>query len=253
MVRKGLNNAILSSLLLTSSFAMATSTDDVVSAVESKNNAGQASQQKIDQYSEQTDSMLAEYKAVLRQLDSMRVYNNQLERMVSSQNSELASLEKQINQIDQTAMEIVPLTLKMIDSLDQFVQLDLPFQLEEREKRIASLHEMMDRADVTTSEKFRRVLEAYQIEEGFSRNIEAYKASMARNGDTKTYDFLRIGRTALFFQSPDGAETGMWNKQTNQWEALPEGYSDAITQGLRIAKKQAPPALIELPVFTGEK
>jgi Protein of unknown function (DUF3450). len=98
MVRKGLNNAILSSLLLTSSFAMATSTDDVVSAVESKNNAGQASQQKIDQYSEQTDSMLAEYKAVLRQLDSMRVYNNQLERMVSSQNNELASLEKQINQ-----------------------------------------------------------------------------------------------------------------------------------------------------------
>ncbi|MHC5848246.1 DUF3450 family protein, partial [Streptococcus pyogenes] len=84
-------------------------------------------------------------------------YNNQLDRMVSSQNSEVASLEKQINQIDQTAMEIVPLTLKMIDSLDQFVQLDLPFQLNEREKRIASLREMMDRADVTTSEKFRRV------------------------------------------------------------------------------------------------
>ncbi|MHC5804471.1 DUF3450 family protein, partial [Streptococcus pyogenes] len=65
--------------------------------------------------------------------------------------------------------------------------------------------------------------------------------------------FLRVGRTALFYQSPDGAETGMWNKQTNQWESLPEGYRDAVEQGLRIAKKQAPPALIELPVFTGEK
>ncbi|GAL07593.1 TonB system biopolymer transport component [Photobacterium aphoticum] len=111
---------------------------------------------------------------------------------------------------------------------------------------------MMDRADVTTSEKFRKVMEAYQIEEGFSRSIESYKASLDRNGETLTYDFLRIGRTALLYQSPDGGETGMWNQTTRQWETLPQSYRIAVQQGLRIAKKQAPPALIKLPVFAGE-
>ncbi|NMV23170.1 DUF3450 family protein, partial [Vibrio parahaemolyticus] len=79
----------------------------------------------------------------------------------------------QIAQIDQTATEVVPLTLKMIDALDEFVTLDLPFQKKERNKRVQELRRLMDRADVTTSEKFRKVMEAYQIEEGFSRSIES--------------------------------------------------------------------------------
>ncbi|GAL07592.1 TonB system biopolymer transport component [Photobacterium aphoticum] len=46
----------------------------------------------------------------------MKVYNDQISRMVDSQQGELDSLTRQIAQIDQTAMEIVPLTLKMIDA-----------------------------------------------------------------------------------------------------------------------------------------
>ncbi|MGR9071204.1 DUF3450 domain-containing protein [Klebsiella quasipneumoniae] len=111
----------------------------------------------------------------------------------------------------------------------------------------------MNRADVTISEKYRKILEAYQIEEGFSRTIESYKASLAKDGGEKTYEFLRVGRIALLYQSPDGNETGMWNKKTRQWEELPQEYRSAVEQGLRIAKKQAPPALIKLPVQTAEK
>jgi hypothetical protein len=172
--------------------------------------------------------------------------------MVNSQQGEIDSLNSQISQIDQTAMEVVPLTLNMVQALEDFIELDLPFQVEERGKRVAELKRLMDRADVTTSEKYRKVMEAYQIEEGFSRSIESYKASLERDGDVVTYDFLRIGRTALLYQSPDGLETGMWNQQTREWEALPEHYRGAVQQGLRVAKKQAPPALIKLPIYTGE-
>ena len=35
--------------------------------------------------------------------------------------------------------QITPLTLKMIDSLGQFVNLDLPFLLDERRQRVARL------------------------------------------------------------------------------------------------------------------
>lgn len=246
-------SAIATALLAIGSNAVAADSGTVVSTQAKSNQSSEASQQKIDTYAESTEGMLAEYKGLLRQIDSMKVYNEQINRMVQSQQGELDSLNNQIAQIDQTATEVVPLTLKMIDALDEFVTLDLPFQKEERNKRVQELRRLMDRADVTTSEKFRKVMEAYQIEEGFSRSIESYKASLDRNGEVVTYDFLRIGRTALLYQSPDGVETGMWNQQTRQWEALPESYRIAVQQGIRIAKKQAPPALIKLPVFAGEE
>ena len=74
-----------------------------------------------------------------------------------------------------------------------------------------------------------------------------------KDGSEKTYEFLRVGRITLLYQSPDGMETGVWNKQTRQWDALPQEYRSAVEQGLRIAKKQAPPALIKMPVQTAEK
>ncbi|MGR9071205.1 DUF3450 family protein, partial [Klebsiella quasipneumoniae] len=79
-----------------------------------------------------------QYKAALRQVDSLRTYNEQVGKMVDSQSSELASMQRQIAQIDQTSTEVVPLMLKMIDSLEQFVALDLPFQKVEREDRVAA-------------------------------------------------------------------------------------------------------------------
>ncbi|MGF1684310.1 DUF3450 domain-containing protein [Photobacterium minamisatsumaniensis] len=246
-------SAITAAILTLSAPAFAANTGSVVASQSKADKSAAASQTKIDTYADDTEAMLAEYKGLLRQIDSMNVYNTQISRMVDSQQGELDSLNRQIAQIDQTAMEVVPLTLKMIDALDEFVVLDLPFQSQERALRINELRELMDRADVTTSEKFRKVMEAYQIEEGFSRSIESYKASLERNGETVTYDFLRIGRTALLYQSPDGGETGMWNQQTRQWETLPQSYRIAVQQGLRIAKKQAPPALIKLPVFAGEE
>ncbi|MGR5065688.1 DUF3450 domain-containing protein [Photobacterium sp. DNB22_13_2] len=246
-------SAITAAILTLSTAAYAADSGSVVASQAKADKSAASSQVKVDKYADSTESMLAEYKSLLRQIDSMKIYNTQISRMVDSQQGELDSLNRQIAQIDQTAMEVVPLTLKMIDALDEFVALDLPFQTEERSIRITELHKLMDRADVTTSEKFRKVMEAYQIEEGFSRSIESYKASLERSGETVTYDFLRIGRTALLYQSPDGGETGMWNQQTRQWETLPQHYRIAVQQGLRIAKKQAPPALIKLPVFTGEE
>lgn len=246
-------SAITAAILALSTAAYAADSGSVVATQAKADKTATSSQVKVDKYADSTESMLAEYKGLLRQIDSMKIYNAQISRMVDSQQGELDSLNRQIAQIDQTAMEVVPLTLKMIDALDEFVALDLPFQTEERSLRIAELHKLMDRADVTTSEKFRKVMEAYQIEEGFSRSIESYKASLERNGETVTYDFLRIGRTALLYQSPDGGETGMWNQQTRQWETLTQSYRIAVQQGLRIAKKQAPPALIKLPVFAGEE
>lgn len=121
-------SAVTAAILSVSGAAIAADSGTVVANQAQTTKSSQASQQKIDTYAESTEGMLAEYKGLLRQIDSMKVYNEQINRMVQSQQGELDSLNNQIAQIDQTATEVVPLTLKMIDALDEFVTLDLPFQ-----------------------------------------------------------------------------------------------------------------------------
>ena len=82
--------------------------------------------------------------------------------------------------------------LKMIDALDQFVELDMPFLLEERRQRVAFLRTLLERSDVTVAEKFRRLLEAYEIENDYGRTIESYKGSLDVDGASREVDFLRI-------------------------------------------------------------
>ena len=142
--------------------------------------------------------------------------------------------------------------LRMIEGLEQFVRLDVPFLPEERSNRIADLKTMMDRADVAPSEKFRRVMEAYQVEMDYGRTLEAYSGIHTINGQERDVDFLRVGRTALIYQTRDASLQGSWNKQTRQWEELPSSYRTQITKGLRMAKKQLAPDLLMLPVALTE-
>lgn len=214
--------------------------------------ASEVSQNKVDKLSNQTQDLLADYKGVIRQVEALKVYNRQLQKVVNAQQTEIESMLEQIETLDQTNIEITPLMLKMVEALEEFIELDAPFQMQERRDRVARLKETLDSPNVTTSEKYRKILESYQIETDFGRTIEAYQASLGEGDDTRTYDFLRIGRVALLYQSLDGAETGQWNKETRQWEVLPESYRAGVNQGLKIARKQAPHNLIKLPVRTAE-
>ena len=143
--------------------------------------------------------------------------------------------------------------LRMIDALDALVELDLPYLLDERTERIAELRKLMKRADVTSAEKYRRIMEAYQTENEYGRTIEAYRSTIKRGDRDVKVDFLRFGRIALVYQTPDGTEAGVWNHETKSWEALDPRWRGAIKDGLRIARKQAAPDLIRLPLPVPQK
>ena len=97
-------------------------------------------------------------------------------------------------------------------------------------------------------EKYSRGMEAYQIEMEYGRNIEAYTGDLHQADRTRTVEFLRIGRIALMYLTLDGQEAGYWDKDAETWRTLPEHAHRSISQGLRIARKQAPPDFIEVPV-----
>jgi len=156
-------------------------------------------------------------------------------------------VQKQLAEIDVTAREVMPLMQRMLETLDRFVELDVPFQLEERRKRVASLHEMMGRADVSISEKYRRLIEAYQIETEYGRTLEAYQAELGEGESAKTVRFLRMGRVALMYQTMDGKETGYWDAAQKKW-IVDDSYRSAVKHGFDVADKVGAPDLLTAPV-----
>jgi hypothetical protein len=80
--------------------------------------------------------------------------------------------------------------------------------------------------------------------------IEAYQAELSSNGDKRTVDFLRIGRTSLYYLTLDGREAGIWDAASQSWQTLPDSYLQAVADGLKVARKQLPPDLLVLPVQT---
>ncbi|MCG8379744.1 MAG: DUF3450 domain-containing protein, partial [Proteobacteria bacterium] len=189
----------------------------------------------------------------IRKSDSLKTYNQQLSKLVKQQKVALNSIKRQLDNVEETQRNIIPLMIKMIDTLDKFVNLDLPFLLAERQERLKLLKEIMDRPDVTLPDKYRRIMEAYQIETEYGRTIEAYNDTIQVNGKEYTVDILKVGRLLMVFQTSDGKLSGHWNGQTKKWEALSDEYSRSISLGLKIAKKQTPPEFIKLPVVMDGK
>lgn len=171
-----------------------------------------------------------------------------MQRQIDNQNKEAADLTASIDEVSVVERQITPLMLRMIDSLKTFVGLDVPFLQEERQKRLAELEALMDRADVDVSEKFRRVLEVYQIEADYGRNIEAYNGTLTVDGKPQEVEFLRIGRLALIYKTRDGEQLGIWRNETKQWQSLDNSYLPQVQGALRIAKKQKAPDMLMLPV-----
>jgi len=221
---------------------------DAVKETIKSNRSAAKSQAKIDGLSDQTRQMLEEYRLLIKETETLHVYNKQLKTLLISQHREEQSLERQLQEIEVTQREIVPLMLNMLDSIKAFITLDVPFLAAERQQRLTRLQEMMGRADVTQSEKFRRILEAYQIENEYGRTIEAYRADIEINGVSYTVDFLRLGRLSLYYQTLDGKKTAVWSQNKKGWQSLSDRYNRTVANGLKIARKQIAPDLLKLPV-----
>ena len=169
----------------------------------SKNKAARVSQAKIDKLSEQTRDLYTQYKTVMKQVDGLKVYNARLQRQIDNQIRRIAQIEA-IDQVTVIQRQMTPLVIRMVDGLEQFVSLDVPFHLEERQRRVEFLRNNLDRSDVTVAEKFRQALEAYKIENEYVRKIDTYEGSVEIAGVERDVSFLRIGRIALLYQSIDG-------------------------------------------------
>ena len=227
--------------------------DQIVAAEERRIQQAQASQDVIDGIVDETRDTVEEYRSVMKEVDGLIVYNTLLDRQIADQEQELSNLRTSIDSVTDIERQILPLLTRMIDGLDRFVALDVPFLAEERRERVVSLRDLLGRADVTAAEKFRVVMEAWQIENDYGRTIFAYTGELEIGGTNREVDFLQVGRVSLVYQTPDGVNSGVWDQNNRQWVVLGSEFRNSIRQGLRLARNQIGPDLLLLPIAAPEE
>lgn len=233
--------------------AQADNLEAILKVGQAKTSTAQKSQVKIDKLSDETRDKLQDYKRLMKLVDDLRVYNTKLEIQIDRQNQELAVLDKSIAEVTVIQRQIMPLLIRMIDGLEQFVELDAPFHREERRNRVEFLRNNLDRPNITMAEKFRQVLEAYKIENEYGRKMDTYKDTIQIGGVDREVNIFRVGRIALLYQTTDTENSGVWDQKARTWAELdPSEYRSAILQGIRIAKKQASIGILTLPISAPE-
>jgi regulator of replication initiation timing len=252
-IRKSLvASALVGAFALASNNVIADPLNDLHKAEAKIHKAAVKSQVKIDNVYEQTQELIAEYRSVVDEREIIKVYNDHVARLVADQNAGIESFNKQIKEIDTTKRNVVPLMYRMIDTLEQFIKADVPFNTEKRLDRVEKLRELMTNSSVTTSEKYRQVLEAYLTEKDYSTVVTATQGALNLDGRDITVDFGRVGRIAYVAQSLDLKNAWVWNNSTKQWDKLSDEYLSPVTDLIRMARKQKALDLVKLPIFGAE-
>jgi hypothetical protein len=190
-----------------------------------------------------------EYEALLKETTGLQVYNDLVTRQIAAQQQQLAELRIAIEQVPELERQLPALLTRMIQGLEQFIRLDLPFYPEERAEGLAGLRLIMERADVSDAEKFRRVLEAWQIENEYGTSFSTYVGQLQIDGTAREVDFLQLGRIALLYQTTDDeAMSGVWDAGTNSWISLGSEHRNSVRQALRMARNQIAPEMVLLPI-----
>ena len=245
-------STVMGAFALTGSAVSADTLEDLHKEEAKIHAAAAKSQEKINTLFEQSQELLVEYRQTVDETENLKIYNDYIASLVADQQRGIDSLQRQIDSIEQTKQGIVPLMFRMIDSLEQFIKLDRPIHLDERLQRVERLRDLMANSNVTVSEQFRQVLDAYLIETEYGTRIASYQGTLESAGTTVTVDFFNMGRTSMLALSLDQKHAWVWNNDTRAWEELGDEYLGSVNDAVKMAKQLIPADLIKLPIKAAE-
>ena len=210
-------------------------------------------QEEISRLANEASSTYEEFKRANDNLESLLVLNAGFRKSISIQEEQIRTLDESIAGVEEVTREIPILMEKMLSSMEQFIEMDYPFHVDERANRIQFARDAIDNPDVSIAEKFRQVLVMYQTETSYGRTIETYPDTITIAGIELDVEIARIGRVALLYQTTDRQQTGAWDNAGRQWEILDDGdYRTAAQTAIRVASQLDAPQIINLPVLAPE-
>ncbi|MBU1330218.1 MAG: DUF3450 domain-containing protein [Gammaproteobacteria bacterium] len=240
--------SLVAAMLLSSAPLLAAPLDAALDESQRLAAEAKSSQARIEQLDDASREMLTDYRNAIQQAEALRGYNAQLKELVAAQGKELSGYQVQLDGIERTQEAVAPQMRRMVEVLGEFIAADLPFLPDERQDRLAQLQDLLPRADVSLAEKYRRILEAYQVESDYGRTLEAWRGELPVEDGTRSVEFLRLGRVMLYYQTLDGRESGWWNPQASAWQTLDGSARRPLHQAIAIARQEQAPALLSLPV-----
>merc|ERR1711998_37359 len=110
----------------------AESLDAIMQVGKDRTDDAAASQINIDRLADETRDLLSDYKTVIKQVEGLKVYNARLDRQIENQNRRIADIDQSISDSAVIQRQIPPLVTRMVDALEQFINLDMPFDLDTR-------------------------------------------------------------------------------------------------------------------------
>ena len=208
----------------------------------------QATQKKEDKWASQKADLKAEYQSLKPRLEQLKKQKEKTEKILKLQKGRVEELKRKLTESVRVRNELYSHLDGCVMRLETWIVRDLPFLPEERKKRLASIKVMMADPNIESAEKFRRVMEALQVETEYGGTVEVYQDTIKVNGQSTLVNIFKLGRLTLFYQTTDRNDVGYYNRATGKWEALPGKYRHDIDMAVEMASKQRPIDLIKLPI-----
>ncbi len=221
---------------------------DLQKKMETAIRQGQKSQTDADAWAKEREAHLNEIRELRNRKRWLTHQQEKYGTYIRKQQEAIAELGRKKKEAEKINMRLEPFLDELMLRLEEFVKADIPFLLEERRKRLRFLKDTLDSYHAGLAEKTQRVLEALQVEAGYGASVEKTETTIQLENGPTHVNLLRIGRTALFYQTPDGKQSGRFSREKGGWEALPAEYGREITRAMEIAEKRRTPVLLDLPI-----
>jgi len=211
-------------------------------------NVRQETQKKEDEWAAEREKLTAKYRSLKADRKYLKKVKGRTERMLRAREKQIAETLRMINEAALIREELQSYLETVVSQLEGWIKKDVPFLLEERTDRLGSIKEMLDRQDTPLAEKYRRVMEALQIETEYGRTVEVYQKTIELEGKPRLVDILRVGRLSLFCRTPDSKLAGSFDQRNQKWVVLPSKYRSEINKAADIAGRQRTIELTKLPI-----
>ncbi|MDI5985592.1 DUF3450 domain-containing protein [Halomonas sp. M4R5S39] len=205
-------------------------------------------QARIDAADDEMRERLEELRRLERETRRLDAENDLLAPRLARQAETLERREAALATLAETREALPALERGLVERLASWVNQDLPFLVDERRARVASLESGLADPEASAADRLDRILSAWRAELDYGREFDAWRGNLEEGGSRREVEFLRLGRVGYYYLTPDGRQGGVWQADEGRWAELDEEARREVRHGLRIARDQRAPELLRLPV-----
>ncbi len=210
--------------------------------------ASAAAQQRIETSDDDAETAARDYRAVLQQIDNMKLFVDQQDIYLRGQAGDIEALNRQLGSVEQVKRGMVPMILLMAARIEDSVNSDMPFKMRERQERLERMKATLADPSVTPTEQYRQVLAAYKNEVAYGQGLDSYEGAHPTNPGEKV-DYLMFGRLSLLYMSKDEQDLGYYDMESKSWKSVDQSNALQVRQAIRIANGEAAAEIVFAPTF----